>query len=68
MREIIMKAMDGNGIDHTNTYLTITTIVLTALSKLTLSDGAAIGAMLAAASTILVNVAKYQETKRNRKK
>lgn len=63
-----MKIMDQQtDIGHGNTYLMITTIILTAISHLTLSDGAAIGAMIAAASTVLVNIAKYKETRRSKK-
>jgi hypothetical protein len=65
-----MRAMDNNSIDHSNTYLTILTIMLTAFSKLnfTFSDAAAICAIVAGLTTAMVNIAKYKEIRRNAKK
>jgi len=65
-----MRTMDNNTIDHSNTFLTILTVMLTAFSKInfTLSDAAAVGAIVAALTTALVNVAKYKEIRRNGKK
>jgi len=58
-----MKTMD-NGVDHSNTYLTTVTIILTVVSKLTLSDAAAGAAIVAAGSTAWLNIYKYRAEKR----
>ena len=58
---------ESSWIGTPNTLMTCFTIVLTFIAKFTLSDWAAAAAIIAALSTALLNIAKWQEMRKNNK-
>jgi hypothetical protein len=52
---------------HGSTYMTILTTMLYVVSKWTLSDGAAIAAIMAGATTAWLNIYRWRSDKRKEK-